>query len=662
MSGAKDTGAADRGVRAWHLALLVLVPVLVFSNTLENGYHLDDAYRIKTNTELDRVAPIWRHFLDPYTSTSHPPIAQYRPFLPLSYTLTHALADATGVSRLAMSHVGNIAVHIGCVLLLYLLGCELLRRHAPPDPGGVDRGTTALAGALVFAAHPVAGVPVNYLCARDLLLMQLFLLGSLLAYGRMRRVGDSPLGWTVALLLMACSLLSKTNALVAPVLVLAFELVLGGGRFLAWDTWRRVLPFAGLSVGFVAWTRWGLDFSDAGQLLIDRSPLEYPLTQLDVHLTHYARNLFWPFRLRPEPHVDAVTSVMDPAVLGGAVLVVGSLLLAGRWRDRLPVASFGILGYWILFALTSSVLPMRRLATDYRQVPSLALLCLGLAALLARRLPAPTRRPLLVVLVLYLAASGWWMNRVWVDGETLWGHTVAHGGRPNAHLNYGRSLMRKDPELAEFHLHEALRLAPNQIFAMVNLGVLHGRQGDPEAVEWVDRAVAARPDWGLTHKWRAEVLGMLGRHEEANASWRQAAELAPRDVEYQYRAALAAQTSGDVAGSRAYLDRLHAVVDAHRDSRFLEGFALQSAGETAAALAAYDRHLAGAPEHAKSWFNRGLALRDLGRHEEAVESLLRSLELDPDNRSAHYHLSTCYQALGRQEDALRERALYDAGG
>ena len=37
----------------------------------------------------------------------------------------------------------------------------------------------AFAAALFYALHPIAGVAVNYLCARDLLLMQLFLAAAL---------------------------------------------------------------------------------------------------------------------------------------------------------------------------------------------------------------------------------------------------------------------------------------------------------------------------------------------------------------------------------------------------------------------------------------------------------------------------------------------------
>jgi hypothetical protein len=54
----------------------------------------------------------------------------------------------------------------------------------------------------------------------------------LLVYSRMRSRGDSVLGWLGTLLLLALSMLSKQNGVVAPLLVLLFELIVvpGGVR------------------------------------------------------------------------------------------------------------------------------------------------------------------------------------------------------------------------------------------------------------------------------------------------------------------------------------------------------------------------------------------------------------------------------------------------
>ena len=85
-------------------ALLVLLPALVFANTLRNGYHLDDFYRVVGNPELERFWPPHRHFLDPRTSATLPHLVQYRPLLPLSLSVDVALADEPPAQQSDQDH------------------------------------------------------------------------------------------------------------------------------------------------------------------------------------------------------------------------------------------------------------------------------------------------------------------------------------------------------------------------------------------------------------------------------------------------------------------------------------------------------------------------------------------------------------------------------
>ena len=50
-------------------ALLVVACGVVFANTLYNGFHFDDIYRIQGNPGIQDFWPPWRHFTDPYTSS-----------------------------------------------------------------------------------------------------------------------------------------------------------------------------------------------------------------------------------------------------------------------------------------------------------------------------------------------------------------------------------------------------------------------------------------------------------------------------------------------------------------------------------------------------------------------------------------------------------------
>lgn len=635
------------------LFLLALIPCIIFANTLHNAYHLDDFGRIAENPEIDKVFPLQRHFLDPRTSSSVPTIVQYRPLLPLSLSINAALGEAIGLERLTAFHVGNIAIHVLSSLLLFLLLRELLAHWAgnTPLPTRRQREVSFIA-ALLFALHPISGVPVNYLAGRDLLLMQLFLLASLLAYLRMRRQGETPWRWAAVLLLLAFSLLSKTNAVAAPLIILFFELLLGGQRLSSLRLWRRVLPFALLAGGFFIFTKLALGFSDAGMLMVERPPLEYPLSQAKLHLFYYLRNFWWPFYMRPLADVEAVRSLLDWKALSGAFLILASLLAAWKLRRKAPLASFAIMAYWMLFTPTSSLLPFRMLVADYRQYPSLPFLCLALTLALFL-LAAPRWRWIISASVLtYFAMASVLMNQVWQSEESLWQHSVRYGATSVAHHNYAHSQSGRNDELAEKHYREALRLNPANVRSLISLGLLYIRQGrNHQGMELVRRAVRFSPNWPLTHYWLSVALTEVGDKEEAAKESQIASQMDPRNLRYAYQASQDASAIQDYSGALRALQRLHAQRASYEDSLFLEGFALQMLGRNQEAISRYRAFLSEQPQHVQARFNLAYALMKEERFKEAIEEFEKTLQIKPSYQEVHLHLSTCFRALGNDAQA-----------
>lgn len=641
------------------ILVLVVAAVLALGNTLPNDYHLDDIYRVRDNHELERVLPLGRHFTDPSTSATLPHLEQYRPLLPLSLSLDVALAKRLGAPRLAVHHAVSLGIHVLAVLVLRRLFRRLLAFRAPPAQGSgeaADVGPPAFLAALLYAVHPVAAVPVNYICARDLGLMFLFLCLALDTYVAMRGRGDDLRGWVLSLGWLALALLAKTNAIALCGVVVAFELTLAGARPTDLRAYLRGAPFAAVAGAFFLATSL-IGFSDLAQLQSETSPWTYALTQLDVHVFHYLRNVFWPFHMRPLPEVE-------PAVAGralvGAVVVGGSLVAAALARRRAPLVSFCILGYWILFSVTSSVRPFRQLETDYRQVPSLPFLLLLIAVLCLARLPWP--RLVLAAFALYLGIATHRLNEVWRTEESLWAQSVAHGGTFRAHQNYGNAVKARDPDLAEEHYRIALEKTPGDVYTTINLGLLLIERGDvEEGLALCHDAVRRRPDWALTHFYLADAYRLLGRPAEARPHAEAALAIEPNNPQYLYFAALYAQQVGDVAASRPLLERLARVAPGYGDARFLEAYALQLGGEPQRAGELYAEFLGDHPGRADAWMNLGLIRSELGDHGGAVQALEQSLALDPSRWEARGVLAACLEQLGRGDDARRETALYRRG-
>jgi protein O-mannosyl-transferase len=631
------------------IGLICILPCIVFFNTFHNEFHLDDIYRILKNPEIQSVQPVWRHFFDPRTISSLDRITQYRPLLPLTFSINYFLA---GGHSLAAYHITNMLFHIVASILVFFLCRELLnhkkKRHGDRyDPA--SRIAFFVAG--VFAVHPVSGIPINYIMVRDIILLEIFMIGSLLAYVRMRRSGDSIWGWALSLLLFLCALLSKTNAVALPALVFLFEITLGPGSVKKKDTYKRVVPFILLTLLFFSFTRFVLKFSDLAQAvsLQDYTHFQYALTQAKIHVFHYLRNFFWPFYIRLMPSVERADGLFDVAVLFSIIVIGGSIYLAfSRWNKN-PLLSFSILAYWVALGPTSSIVPLYHEAAYYRPYPAIPFLLLAIAPPLLRRLRPNTCIPVLVPVLVYFGVSSIYLNKTYRTEETLWTHTVRHGGDATAHMNLAMSIKdRSDPRVRK-HLEETLRLNPGYVLANINFGLyLMDHGGREKGLRLVERAVELSPSWAQCHYWLSKAYARLGRKRDAFEAAVRAAKLDSRCFDCQYNAALLAQQEKAYAESLKYLSVIERRTPRFKQTLFLKGFALQMSGRVGEAVSAYRKFLVSESNHYQAHFNLAHAYMTLGNCEDAVSHFKKTLTLKPDYTEANLYINRCSEKSDTQ--------------
>ncbi|MCU1384999.1 MAG: hypothetical protein JWL71_3696 [Acidobacteria bacterium] len=601
--------------------LLIVATLAAFCNIFDNAFHLDDFYRVVDNPWIQSVAPIWRHFLDPRTMSTLDRVTEYRPLVPLTLSLNYSLSG----SRVASYHAFNLLAHLTAVLFIYAFILELMafRRADTEADSDADRQIAFIA-ALLFAVHPVSGIVVNYISARDLAIMEVFLAATLWAYARMRRRGDSVLGWAVVLVLFAASLLAKTNGIMMPLVVLAFERMIAGRA----SSWRaslgRIAAFAAVIATYFLWTRFGLHFSALQQVLNGRAiSTTYPLTQLWVHLIYLA-NTVWPFAIREMPAVVIVAGPFEWRALAGAAALLASAAIAWRLRRTQPIVTFAIVSYWVLLLPESSILPLYQLRNDYRPYPSLPFLFLAVVAAANH-----VWRPRIVLMAalaasVYLAAASLTLNRIWLTEETLWTHSVRHGGDEIAHLSLATSIRdRRDPRVRA-NIEAALRLAPDFVLAHVDYGLVLIELGDRAAgLAQVQEAVRLAPTWPQSHSWLAVAYEALGRLDDAATESLRAAQMDPHDLRQQHRAAMLLQRVGRYADSIPVLNVITTRAIDYGLTDFLLGVALQQTGQDALAIPRYRRFL----EH----------------HQGDVQ--------------ARVNLAACYDTIGDPDRAAAERRL-----
>lgn len=658
--------------RGIHIALLIIITSIVFSNTLDNTYHLDSVYRVKNNTEINDFWPPSRFFTDRRTGSTIPQVAEYRPMMPLSHAINSEIAKVTGTSQLAGFHVGNIAIHIASSILVYFLFCLLISTWGTAkgaETPKIHYSHQAFAAALIFAVHPIAGSAVNYIAGRDLLLMVFFFLAFMLVYFTMRRDGDTLYGWLTSLLLLCLAILSKQAAIVGFGMIFLFEWVVVGVKLRAWRLWARTILF-GLPTAayFLLRQQWFINKNAANDLQVPvsithalRVPTDvfYPLTMAEAHLSYYLKNFVWPFEMRALAKFDKVDSLFDPAALAGLVLILTTLGIALLLRKRKPLISFAIFAYWLLFALTASIFPFRFVVTDYRQYLPLVFLSFLISQLCFAVKPRTLPVVLLLALTLYFSVSSYQINQHWKTEESFWRQSVKYGAVARAHQNYGLAIGRTDPELAETHYLEALRQTPGDVYTHINLGLLQMRMGKKEeGLLRLSQVVARNPKWALAYYWYSEGLKSAGKTEEALLAVKRAAELDPRSIKYQYTTAKSLQDAGQHSEAIPYFERVIKLNPDYRSTEFWLGFAYQKSGRSQDAIDTYNHFLEAKPDNVQAQFNLAYELMVDNDCEKAVKHFNNTLKLRPNYTEAHLYLSRCYRILGNESLAVSHEKSY----
>src|SRR5210317_1453878 len=132
--------AGEKRTRIIFLLVIIAYTVLLYSNTINNKYSLDDYIVLDVNTQLSEKG--FSYFGEIFTTT-YTTVSEagdgitksfgYRPIIRLvfaiEYSLVH-LVDGSGSERPGFSHLINILFYLAVVLLLYRILRRILRDYS----------------------------------------------------------------------------------------------------------------------------------------------------------------------------------------------------------------------------------------------------------------------------------------------------------------------------------------------------------------------------------------------------------------------------------------------------------------------------------------------------------------------------------------------------
>jgi len=363
---------------------VAFVAVAVYLNSLPNQYVLDDIPAVVDNPAAHWPVDLESIFTTNYwgSRANYSNLTIYRPLSTLSFSMVDAVAgDGPAVQRMV-----NILLHAGCSVLVFLLALLVLShfRHGRK---------AALACALLFAVHPVHSEAVIAVVSRAELMAAFFvLLGSWLFLrraGRPKEIGiimlflrrTSRPGWRFLICMsgiFALALLSKENGATLWGVVAGIQLA-GLAHYL-WQRqskdgtsrdWRALLAHLWIHVcfgtvlgGYMLLRSKVLSAVLGGELAVGDNPMvggpaiTRILTPFKV-FAEYARLLVAPVNLTIDyslNHLEAVTSVGDPAALAGLALFLTAVVSAVWFARNHPLLSALMLGFFATYIVVSNIL------------------------------------------------------------------------------------------------------------------------------------------------------------------------------------------------------------------------------------------------------------------------------------------------------------------
>lgn len=588
---------------------LVAVTVLVFSPVLSNPFSAyDDIHLLTKNPHVRSLS--WTNIKDIFQSEV---VGTYVPLTILSFAAEYHFV---GYSSPFLYHLNNLLLHTGVVLLVFWLA----RRMGLPLPA-------ALAGALIFAIHPMRVESVAWLSERKDVLYSFFYLWSVHHYiSYVQHRGKRHLVFSV--LLGFLSLLSKPMALSLPLALLVFDYYFR--RPFSWKMIWDKIPYVLYSVP-IALLTYNLHKYDPLATASDA------VMACVWTFVFYVRKFLFPYPQYVVYYIPGKLGMANPAVILSFILLAAMVWALWRFRrHRLAVFAFlyylasifFILNYELLFFVDFSA------ADRFMYLPAFGL-CLLLADSGYRLFQWSSRRGILkeilavvfISLFLILGIKTYYQALLWRKEIVMWNKAVDIYP-PTAFLHDIRGTVLSESghdkeALADFMM--TLKLDPTYTRSYLKIGMIYAEAGNfKKAIDYLTAAVyvSDRKSTGWAYANRGILHAQIGLLDDAFRDFEEALKLTGRD---------------SAGAAMIYLNR---------------GKAHLTRREYEKALADFNRTLQMDPRSGHAYFMRGLLYEEQQKDALALEDYKRALRFDPE-AGVIWRIAGIYEKKKDWETAFR---------
>ena len=493
------------GKRCRAFGLILIILGIVYSNSLDAGWHLDDVQNILKNPwiHIDDLYPesLINSFFAAFDKGEYRGQNVYRPAVMFSFAMNWYF----GQSDVIGYHVVNIGIHVAAAFFLFLSIYHLLSTPNVRERYRNSRYAIALLSAVLWGIHPIQTQAVTYIVQRMASMAGMFFIAAIYTYLKARLVSErfKKAAFSAAsLLLFVLAVLSKENAIMLPLVLISIEFIFF--RDVARHQSRNAALVGVGLVCFILILGGTFFFLDNNLLAFLEQYNSRPFSLTERLMTeyrvvlYYLYQLFYPISSSYSVTHDFIlsTSLFSPwTTLPAIILIIGSVAAALFYLQMTPILSFAVLFFFLNHLIESSIFPLELVFEHRNYIPSMFLflpLAAGLSMLLdqyktsGKKLLFSFYSIITTVLIIAVGIGTYTRNLDWFSEKSIWEDALAKApgmARPHQNLAIAHYCRIGDYDPAIELLEKSLELkdskpAYSQMISYLNLSQIYEKKKD----------------------------------------------------------------------------------------------------------------------------------------------------------------------------------------
>ncbi len=521
--------------------LLVVLTFIIYGNTLNSSWHLDDYDNITENSKLHMenlqlTSIVQSFFAKPHSNIENPKL--YRPVA----CLTFAFNWYFGKDNVLGYHLVNISIHIMTAFFLFLFILNIFDAPVLKKQTYGDKYFVALLASSLWVIHPIQVQAVTYIVQRMASLATMFYILGLYFYlkGRYFKELKAFIHYSAVFICFFFAVGSKENAITLPLSIVLIEIIF----YHDLDSLKKRPGFIILSlIACVTFT-----FAVGVVFFLNGKPLQIldgysgrSFTFIERLLTEpriimgYLSKIFYPIasRFSIEYDINVSTSLFEPWTTFPSIIAIsGSIALSLFFLKKRPFISFAILFFFLNHIIESSIIPLELVFDHRNYLPSLFLflpVSIGVQKIISvyknkNMIFYSIFIAFMILLLIGLGLGTYTWNMAWINEKALWvnasnkapfrSRTAQNlakyyyfkmGDIDNAIGLYQKSMGLKDakPKYSKFS-------------ALKNIaGLYYQKKEYQRALFYINKATEIYPEAGDAHFKKVLILVQLGKFNDA---------------------------------------------------------------------------------------------------------------------------------------------------